>query len=180
MSATVLRVLVGLDRPESEGSRPLAGYTSSETVLLLVAGVTFVGGLIHIGAAVDHFREFPLYSLAFVLIAALQLAWAATILRHPSRRVLLLGCVFTTAIIGLWVASRTIGVPIAPRPWVPEAVGLADLVETIGELVTVIAICSVVMAPRRHLARHVAGHLAPVLLAVLLLSVLYGVGAHAG
>ena len=147
---------------------------------MLVAGVAFIGGLIHIGAAVDHFGEFPVYSLAFVLLASVQVAWAATLLRHPSRRVLLFGCAFNVAIIGLWLASRTIGVPIAPQPWVPEGVGVADLVETAGELVTVVALLSVVMSSRLPLAQRVAEHIPPVLLAVLLVSVLYGVGAHAG
>jgi hypothetical protein len=57
---------------------------------------------------------------------------------------------------------------------------VADLLETSGELITVIAIWSVLMSTRMAIARTVAERVAPVLLSVLLLSVLYGVGAHAG
>jgi hypothetical protein len=177
MHAIGLRQLVGLDQPDASHETPV--YTTTETVLLLVAAVAFIDGLIHIGAAVDHFGEFPLYTLVFAVLATVQMAWAGMILRRPSRPVLLFGCAFTVSVVGLWVASRTIGVPIAPRAWVPEAVGVADLVETIGEIATVIAVLSLLMSSRQPFAQHVTEHIAPVMTMVLLLSVLYGVGAHA-
>ena len=180
MSAIGLRRLVGLGRPSREGSHQRAEYTTSETVVLLVAGLAFMDGLIHIGAAVDHFGEFPLYTLVFAVLAAVQIAWAAMIFWRPSRRVLLFGCALNVGVIGLWVASRTIGVPIAPRAWVPEAVGVADLIETVGEIVTVVAALSVVLSPRLPLARLVTARVAPVVMMVLFLSALYGAGAHAG
>jgi hypothetical protein len=179
MRAIGLRQLVGLDQLRPEARRQSAAYTTTETVLLLVAAVAFIDGLIHIGAAVDHFGEFPLYTLVFGVLATIQMGWAAMILRRPSRLVLLFGCAFTVSVVGLWVASRTIGVPIAPRAWVPEAVGVADLVETVGEIATVTAVLSLVMSSRHRFARDVRERIAPVLLMVLLLSVLYGVGAHA-
>jgi hypothetical protein len=180
MSAIGLRRLVGLGQPRRDGSHQRAEYTTRETVVLLVAGVTFMCGLIHIGAAVDHFHEFPLYTLVFVVLAAVQFAWAAVILWRPSPRVLLLGCGFNLGVVALWVASRTIGVPIAPRAWVPERVGVADLVETAAELVIVVATLSVVCSPRLAFARRMTAWLVPVLVTVLFLGVLYGVGAHAG
>jgi hypothetical protein len=180
MSATALRLLTGLDRPDSGPSRQPAEYTKSETILVLVAALTFVGGLIHVGAGVDHFAEFPPYTLVFCLLAAGQIAWAALLLRNPSRRVLLLGCAFQLGIVVLWALSRTVGVPIAPGPWVPEGIGVADLVETVGEIVSVIAVLCVVCSPRLRLARAATAHMAPVLLAVLLVGVLFGAGAHAG
>ncbi len=180
MSAIGFRRLVGLGQSPPGSSDKPAGYTTRETILLLVAAVAFIGGLIHIGAAVDHFSEFPLYTLVFGLLATVQMTWAALILRGPSRRVLLFGCAFNVGVIALWGASRTIGVPLAPRAWVPEAVGVADLVETVGECVTVLAALSVVMSPRLPIARRVTERIAPVLLAMLLVSVLYGAGAHAG
>jgi hypothetical protein len=178
MGAIGLRRLVGQRPPGADdGART---YSTAETILLLVAAVTCVAGLIHIGAAVDHFGEFPLYTMAFVAMAIVQLTWAAVILRRPSRRALLFGIVFNVGVIALWAASRTVGVPIAPRPWVPEPVGVADLLATADELVTVIAVWSVLASSRLAIAKGVAERVAPALMTVLLLSVLYGVGAHAG
>jgi hypothetical protein len=113
-------------------------------------------------------------------LAAVQIGWAAMLLRRPSRSLLLLGCGFTTGVIALWAASRTVGVPIAPRPWVPETVGVADLIETVGEIVTVIAAGAIAMAAQLPAARWIVQRIAPLLLAILFLSALYGVGAHAG
>jgi hypothetical protein len=180
MSAIGLRRLVGLSGPGAEGAHQQAEYTPTETVVLLVAGLAFVDGLIHIGAAVDHFDEFPLYTLVFATLAAVQIAWAAAIVWRPSRRLLLFGCGFSLAVVALWAASRTVGVPIGPRPWVPEAVGVADMFETAGEIATAAAVLSVVLSSRLPLARLLIARLAPVLMLVLFLSVLYGAGAHAG
>jgi hypothetical protein len=180
MSAIGLRLFVGQSRQERSAHDRPARYTARETLLLLIAAVAVTGGLIHIGAAVDHFSEFPLYTLVFLLLASAQIGWAAMLVGHPSERVLPFGCAFNLAVIALWIASRTIGVPIAPRAWVPETVGVADLVETVGESVIVVALLSLMLSARHRWARAVTRRMAPVLLFVLAISVLYGVGAHAG
>jgi hypothetical protein len=166
--------------PRWNDTRQQPAGTATDTALTLLAAVVFMDGLIHIGAGVDHFNEFPLYTLVFGAVAAVQIGWAAMLLRRPSRTLLLLGCGFTAGVIVLWAASRTVGVPIAPRPWVPETVGVADLIETVGEAVTVIAAGSIAMATQLSAARWIIRRIAPLLLAMLLLSALYGVGAHAG
>jgi hypothetical protein len=63
---------------------------------------------------------------------------------------------------------------------VPEAVGVADLLATVDELLAVISVASVLMSTRMTIAKGVVERVAPLLLIVLLASVLYGVGAHAG
>jgi hypothetical protein len=178
MDATGSRRLHALRR--DRGSQPPRSYTASETVVLLVAALSFVDGLIHVGAAVDHFDESLLYAVAFGTIAAAQFGWAAMLVRGPSRRVLLLGCAFNVGVIALWSASRTVGVPFAPRPWVPEPVGVADLLATLGEITTVIAALGVAMFPQWSAAQRVTERIAQPLLAVLFVSALFGVSAHAG
>lgn len=180
MSTISFRPLVGLPRQGGDTSDPPAVYTARETLLLLIAAVAVTGALIHIGAAVDHFAEFPPYTVVFLILAGVQIGWAAMIVRRPSDRVLQFGCVFNLSIIALWIASRTVGVPIAPQPWVPEAVGVADLIETASEIVVVLALLSLTMSAGHGWARTVTRRMPGVLLLVLLMSVLYGAGAHAG
>jgi len=179
MSATALRLLTGIDR-ETEQDQKSIPYSKSETILVLVAAVTFIGALIHVGAAVDHYGEFPLYTLVFCLLAAGQTAWAAMLLARPSRRAMLLGGAFQLGIVALWALSRTVGVPIAPRAWVPEEIGVADLVATVGEVVSVVGVLCVALSPRSKPARVATQRMAPLLLAVVLMGVLFGVSAHAG
>jgi putative NADH-flavin reductase len=47
-------------------------------------------------------------------------------LLRPSRRLLVVGAVGNLAIVALWGVTRTVGIPIGPTPWRPEAVGTAD------------------------------------------------------
>lgn len=163
-----------------QGRNAITPYTNGQTVLVLVAALAFIGALIHLGAAVDHWREYHLYTLAFSCLAALQACWALLILRGPSWRVLVLGCVMQLGIVGLWAVSRTVGVPLAPTAWTPEGIGVADLTETIGELTTVFAVLSVLLAERSNTARIARRCMPSIVLFVILISALFGTGAHAG
>ena len=109
-------------------------YTRREVVLRLTAALAVICGVIHIGAGVDHFDEFALYTVVFSGLAVAQIAWAALLVWRPSTAWLTLGCALQVGIVALWVASRTTGVPIAPKAWVPEEIGIADAVETFCEL----------------------------------------------
>jgi len=166
--------------PRSPRARATTPYTEAQTVLVLVAALAFIGALIHIGAAVDHWAEFHLYTLVFSCLAALQAGWAILILRGTSRRVLALGCLVQLGVVGLWILSRTVGVPLAPVAWTPEEVGVADLIETIGELTTVLAVLSVLFAARSNTARTARRLMPSLLLFAILVSALFGTGAHAG
>jgi hypothetical protein len=173
-------ILKGSADASRGGSVAVAPYTEPQTVLMLVAALAFVGALIHVGAAVDHWEEYHLYTLVFCGLAALQTCWAVLILRGASQRVLVLGCVLQLGIVGLWAVSRTVGVPLAPTAWAPEEIGIADLIETIGELATVLAVLSVLLAEGSNTARLARRWMPSVVLFVILISVLFGTGAHAG
>ncbi len=164
----------------SVGGAVEAGRAAGESVLALAAGLAFMCGLIHAGAAVDHFDELPLYTVAFGVLAATQMLWAALIVRRPSNRLLLLGGAFNLAIVGLWIVSRTVGLPIAARPWTPETVGVADLVESCSEVAVVLAVWSVGLSTRARIAQRVSERIAPLLIVALFVMALFGVGAHAG
>ena len=149
-------------------------------MLVLVAALAFLGALIHVGAAADHWSEYHLYTLAFSSLAVLQVGWALLILRGASRRTLVLGCALQLGIVALWAVSRTVGVPLAPTAWTPEEIGVADLTETVGELVTVLAVLSVLFGERSNAARAVRRRMPSMLLLAILIGALFGTGAHAG
>jgi hypothetical protein len=179
MTQKLARALLGPAPGETDTSNSHAESSPLASVMVLTAGVSIVAGMIHIRASIDHAQEFLLYAPVFALLAALQIAWGASVVRGCSRRVLLAGSVLNLAVIGLWVASRTIGVPIAARPWVPEPVGAPDLMATVAEAVIVLATTCLLTSLRSSLAQRILARLAPVLLAVIFLCVTFGVGAHA-
>ncbi len=166
--------------PRTATGRGVVPYSERETVLVLVAAVAAIGAVIHVGAAVDHWAEYHLYTVVFALIAVLQTVWAVLILRGGSDRILVAGCVVQLGTVILWAVSRTVGVPLAPTAWVPEEVGAPDLMETLGELTTVLAVASVLLAGRFEIARRARRMMPAVLLLVILLSAMFGTGAHAG
>jgi hypothetical protein len=160
--------------------RDAVPYSDLETVGLLLAALVAASGLIHVGAGVDHLSELPAYTVAFAIVAAAQFAWAGALLRTPTRIVLIWGSWLTASVIVVWILSRTVGSPLGSPTWRPEAVGVADLVETADELVSLIAALALAASPRRAFARQIIKRMAPVIVAMLLFTVLYGLGAHAG
>ena len=77
-----------------------------------VAAILSIGaGVIHISAAGDH-TELPVMFAGFMLVAALQIALGALLLRRPPSRLIIAAAVaMTLSSIGLWVLSRTAGLP---------------------------------------------------------------------
>jgi hypothetical protein len=135
--------------------------------------------LIHVGAAVDHATEVPAYTPAFLGVAAGQLGWAWLLWRGPSRTTLFVGAAMSIAVLLVWLASRTVGVPFGPDPWTPEGIGVADVVESADELAAATVAITLAVARGRPTAGTSMRLAQPLMIALLLLSLLYGVGAHA-
>jgi hypothetical protein len=84
---------------------------------------------------VAHFREFWLFGLFFAVVAPLQVIWGELVRRRPwDRRLLVGGAAANAAIAGLWLVSRTVGLPIGPEAGEVEGVGLKDVLATADEL----------------------------------------------
>src|SRR5262245_5104105 len=146
--------------------------------LLILAALTVQGAaVIHLAAAPMHFEEYLPFGIFFIAAALGQTALAIAIVATPSRRLLLGAILANLAVIWLYVVSRTIGIPIGPRPWRAESVGLPDAVCTGLEVLA--SLLLVVRAlrpppPRRRVTVALAS--AP---AVLLISLLPSVGGDA-
>jgi len=52
-----------------------------------------------------------------------------------------------TAIILLWILSRTSGVPVGPEPWTPEPVGQLDLFASMFEALAIYLSLLLVLGP---------------------------------
>lgn len=93
---------------------------------------------VHAAVGPAHFRERTVLGLFFVVATTTQIVWALLVVARPSdRRVLLAGVLGNTALVALWAATRTVGLPgILPGP---EAVGSWDLACITWEVVAVLA-----------------------------------------
>jgi hypothetical protein len=101
--------------------------------------------LFSVGAAVIHFVVIPGHwdeywgqGLFFIIAAIAQILWAVWVVAAPSRLLYLLGAVGNTAIVALWVVTRTYGVPAGPGAGEREAVEFADTLATVFEVLLVV------------------------------------------
>lgn len=126
-----LRMSAALARPERQAtSRPHGVYGDA---LLHLAALSIVAGSIHAVAAPSHLAETWTHGGFFVALAAFQLGWGVLIYSRPSPRGLRAGIAVNVAVIALWIASRTVGVPFGPEAWHPEAPGTLDVAATTTE-----------------------------------------------
>ena len=132
MTALALRAA-----PYRRGS--VAGTSTRCVAALALALAALAHGL----AVVEH-RD-PVAAAFFVGAAVVQAGLAAAYLLRPSRRLRLVMSITTTALLGVWVVSRTVGVPIGHAHG-PEAVGVLDATAVVAQTIALIAIA---VAPGR-------------------------------
>jgi FtsP/CotA-like multicopper oxidase with cupredoxin domain len=107
-----------------------AGVTSYSAALL-----TLGGAAIHLAVAPPHFREYVPFGVFFFAVGLAQAIGAVELAVRPTRRLLLLMAGGSAALVGLWLVSRTAGLPIGPEAGHPEELGLPDLICNVMEVV---------------------------------------------
>ena len=102
----------------------------------VAAILSFGAGVIHISAAGDH-TDLPVMFAGFLVVAALQIALGALLLRRPPSRLIIAGAVaMTLSSIGLWLLSRTAGLPFLPDGHI-EPIGFKDGVTKLFEVASI-------------------------------------------
>jgi hypothetical protein len=137
------------------GTRPDGRSAPSSRIhdlrLLLVAGL--VGSAaVHAAVIPEHLQEWAAAGSFFVVLAIAQFALGLTVLVRLDRLVLGAAVAVSVVPLGLWLVSRTVGLPFGPETWTPEAVGLADVASCLLELVT-LAVAAALWLHRGRLAR---------------------------
>lgn len=104
--------------------------------LVLVAGTASAG--IHAAVAPAHLLEEPLFGVFFLLVAGTQLGWVAALASRPSDSLLRAGIALNIALIGLWLVTRTVGLPFGLLPE-PHPVGGWDVTCVLWQIVAVLS-----------------------------------------
>ena len=114
-------------------------------MIVAAAGLAAGAALIHGSVMVPHFREYWLFGLFFLVVTPLQLAWGYGVTRSeaPPRRLLAVGAFGSLAIVGLWLFTRTVGLPFGPDPGEVESVGVKDVLASADELLTAMLVALV-------------------------------------
>ena len=109
--------------------RPVAWYAGIVAAFLSVAA-----GYVHLAYTQSHWDDWWAYGAFFLATGVAQLLFAPLILKWPSPQLIAVGIAGNLAIVGMYVYSRTEGIPFGPHARVVEKAGAVDLATTAGEI----------------------------------------------
>jgi len=116
----------------------------------------FAGGLaalsvgaaaIHFAVTFEHFNEYLLYGVFFLVIAWAQMIWAAVAVWRLPRWWLWLGIMGNAAVVAVYLASRTTGLPFGPDKGHTEQFGALDVVSALLELALIAGCAALLWRP---------------------------------
>jgi hypothetical protein len=117
------------------------GSKRASMLLYAAATLSLVAALIHAWVMPEHFREWWGYGIFFLIVALAQWFYTLALLRWPRRRTFLIGIIGNLAIIGLYIVTRTAGIPLfGPHAGEVEDIGLVDFTSKLAELALVISL----------------------------------------
>jgi hypothetical protein len=134
-----------------------------------LAALSVGAAAIHFAVVFEHFAEYTLYGVFFLVISWAQLIWPAVLLWRPSRLWLSLGIAGNAIIIVVYALSRTVGLPFGPDLHSPESVGALDVVSCVLEFGLIVGCAALLWRPSladRPVARRGAVATAAALVAV--------------
>ena len=116
-------------------------------ILGALAALSVGAAAIHFAVVFEHFVEYTLYGVFFLVISWAQLIWPAVLLWRPSRLWPWLGIAGNAIIIAVYVASRTVGLPFGPDLHNTESVGALDVVSCALEFLLIVGCAALLWRP---------------------------------
>jgi hypothetical protein len=123
-------------------ARPIAWYAAPAAALLSVGA-----GYVHLAYVDSHWRDWWAYGAFFLATGVFQVLYGLLVLRRPRPLIALAGIAANLGIVGMYVYSRTVGVPMGPHQDVKETAGAIDASTTAAEIVLV-ALLLLLVGPR--------------------------------
>jgi hypothetical protein len=115
------------------------------------AGLSLLAAWVHLAYTASHWRDWWAYGAFFLAMGIFQALCAPALVRWPrSAWVALAAIAGNLGIVGMYVLSRTAGVPMGPHSGVVEDAGAIDLAVTAAEVAIVACLLTALRArPRR-------------------------------
>ena len=126
--------------------------TARPLLLGALAALSVGAAAIHFAVIFEHFDEYSLYGVFFLVLAWAQLVWPAVLvaLSLASRRLtawLWLGIAGNAIVLVIYFSSRSIGLPVGPDTKTVEAWGGLDLVCSIEEILLIVIAAAILARP---------------------------------
>jgi hypothetical protein len=136
-------LIVALEKWKARSSAPTArgrrGGMADWPLVPLMAVAAVCSALVHLAVMPDHLEESVWYGAFFLLAAIGQLVLAGGLVLRPGRNLVLAGAIGSAVVVGLWLVSRTAGVPIGPDHGATEPFGTLDILASTAEAVSALA-----------------------------------------
>src|SRR5215472_7343528 len=134
--------------PVFTGEEVRTGTATARPYLLGGMAALSVGAAtIHFAVMFEHFADYTLYGVFFLVISWAQMIWPAVLIWRPSRPWLWLGIAGNAIVIAVYVASRTIGLPFGPDLHNAESVGALDVVSCVLEFGLIVGCAALLWRP---------------------------------
>ena len=142
---------------EVEAGPPASVAAERSPQIKLIVALSAAAGVIHAKAMFDHASHYWLFGVFFGLLTYVQVLWAVRVWRRPGdRRLWMAIAVASLGVVGIWLVSRTIGLPFGPWANAAEPVGIADVAASLDEIVLTGVIFATLRPDRRIAARFFA------------------------
>src|SRR6516164_3258293 len=112
-----------------------------------LAALSVGAAAIHFAVTFEHFNSYVLYGVFFLIIAWAQMIWAAVAVWRLPRWWLWLGIVGNAAVVAMYLASRTTGLPFGPDKGHTEQFGALDVVSALLELALIAGCAALLWRP---------------------------------
>lgn len=127
-------------------SRPALAAATAAT-----AGVIAAAGWVHLRFAPEHLMESTALGLGFYAMGIVQVAVALALVARRTSALVAGGAVAVNlAIAAVWLVSRTTGLPVGPEQWHAEAAAVPDVVCTVAEVWSALAVLYLLPRLRTH------------------------------
>ncbi|CAN5713978.1 hypothetical protein BH18ACT11_BH18ACT11_13030 [soil metagenome] len=110
------------------------------SLLGIAVALTMGAAVIHLWAMPEHFGEWWVYGVLFLLVALLQGFYGVALWLWDGRMVYIFGIGGNLAVVVFYLVTRTVGVPFGPHVGEVEAVGALDLAATTSEIALVVTL----------------------------------------
>ncbi len=145
----------------------------------LLAAALVGGAAIHGAAVSEHLTEWSAAGAFFIVLAMVEIAAAAVLLFRATDGAVIAAGIISIGPLGLWLYSRTAGLPFGPGAGAPERIGLADSVTGALEI-TALVIAVALLRGRRFAPRPpISAHLRSLALVAVFAATAIGLAASA-
>src|SRR5262250_1075742 len=112
-----------------------------------LAALSAGAAAIHFAVTFEHFNQYLLYGVFFLVVVWAQMTWAAVAVRRLRRWWLWLGIAGNAVVLAVYLASRTTGLPFGPDQGHTEPFGALDVVSALLELALIAGCAALLWRP---------------------------------